>query len=95
MFLTDVKKQSEEEQLCFVGEFQRIDDDYVVLKNLGEEIKVEYKGIDAYKSKYVLVVGSMKNGVFSEENVYPVEDDFDYGLYKALTKTSMKYPELV
>lgn len=93
MFIDSVTNQ-DEERMTVVGRFSRIDGDYIILKTGASEIKVEHKGLDNYRTKYIMVTGFIRDGVFVEESTQHVEDDFDYDLYARLSKLNSRFPDI-
>ena len=79
------------ERVSFIGQFVRTDGNNVVLQHANKEVLVEHKGLDSYKSKNLLVSGTIYNGVLLEEFVYPVDDDFNFAAYSRLAAVSTKY----
>ena len=81
-------------RVVIIGEFQRIDGQYVILKVNNNEIKVEHKGLDNYRTKYILVSGIIQNGIVTEQYTKKVEDDFNFNNFCEFSKLNSKYPEL-
>lgn len=94
MFLSN-PSVGDSEKVCIIGEFVKIEGSNVIIKSNGNYFKVLPKGLDSFKTKNTLVVGSVQNGVINEEYVQPVEDDFDFGAFQRLSKISSKFPEIL
>ncbi|KAI5149477.1 hypothetical protein ENBRE01_0920 [Enteropsectra breve] len=86
------ENSTEGERRSVVGEFLKVDGPHVILKGSNGTIKVRHNGLGNYKTKYVLVIGTLENGTLNEECVYSVEDEFDYMAYTRLVNLSNKYP---
>lgn len=90
MFLSNPNEQNSN-RVALIGEFIDIKDNHVVLKSNGNYFKVQPKRLDNFKSKIILVVGEMENGVIKEEYIQKVEDDFSFDSFQRLAKLSQKY----
>lgn len=93
MFITS-SNEIRDGRASVLGEFVRIDDSYVILRIDKGQIRVLPKGFDAYKTKYLLVTGTVENGILVEEHVQRIEEDFDLDLFSRLSKQCAKYPEI-
>lgn len=94
MFLVS-PSASDSEKVCIIGEFVKIEGSNVIVKSNGNHFKVLPKGLDSFKSKNTLVVGSVQNGIIHEEYIQPVEDQFDFSIFQRLSKISSKFPEIL
>lgn len=81
-------------RVCAVGEFSKIDGEYVILKSNKGTIKAMPRGFESYKTKYLLIIGNFENGVLFEESVQKIEDDFDFEVFSRLSKQVARYSEV-
>lgn len=93
MFVTTLDGH-EGSQVTVIGAFERIDGNYVILRTVDSQIKVEHKGLGNYKSKYVLVSGVVSDATLVEEYTHAVEDDFNCNTYDKLVAVSRTFPEI-
>jgi hypothetical protein len=90
MFLCNPNEENTS-RVALIGEFVDIKDNHVVLKSEGNYFKIQTKRLDNFKSKVILVVGDLENGVIKEEYTQKVDDDFNFDVFQRLAKVSIKY----
>lgn len=93
MFLTSTN-EAISGRVSVIGEFIKIEGSNVILRIPKGTIKIIPKGFENYKTKYLLVTGSMEDGVLVEDSVQRVEDDFDFELFSRVSKQLTKYSEV-
>lgn len=93
MFLTSTN-EAISGRVSVIGEFIKIEGSNVILRIPKGTIEIVPKGFENYKTKYLLVTGSMEDGVLVEESVQRVEDDFDFELFSRVSKQLTKYSEV-
>ena len=84
-----------EDRVALLGEFVKIDKDYVIIRFNNVLFRVLPKGLDGFKTKILLVIGILKDGVVHEEHVQQIEDEFDLNAFQRLARASVKYPEIL
>lgn len=93
MFLCTVNLKNED-RVALLGELVKIDQDYVIIRSNNELFRVLPQGFDSFKSRTLLVVGNLKDGILHEEHVHQIEGTFDLNAFQRLAKVSAKYPEI-
>jgi hypothetical protein len=81
-------------RVSVLGEFVKIEGNQVILRLSKGQISVTPKGIESYKTKYVLVTGTVENNILIEEHVQRIEEDFNFELFNRLAKQIVKYTEI-
>lgn len=93
MFIESLRGQ-DTEKVTVIGQFVRIEEPYVILNVGGTDTKVEHRGLDGYRTKYVMVSGTVQDGILVEDSTQAVEDGFDYAAYARLAAVCKHYPLL-
>ena len=93
MFFT-TRKENYSERVTIIGEFVKVDGIYVVLRTGNEMVKVRHNGLEKYRTKYILVMGTYEEDVILEERVFAVEDDFNKESFEQLAKLSHKFASI-
>lgn len=93
MFLTN-QNTKKDGRVALIGEFVKIDQNYVIIRSNNELFKVQPRGFDNFKSKMLIVIGELKEGILIEDFISPIENNFDFEVFQRLVKVSMKYPEV-
>lgn len=93
MFLC-AENRGREGRAAVVGEFVKMEGEYVLIRSGTELFKVLPKRLDGFKTRLLLVVGDLKGGVLHSESVQEIEDGFDLNVFQRLVRVSMKYPEI-
>ncbi|KAH9411126.1 hypothetical protein HK407_08g12700 [Ordospora pajunii] len=91
MYLEDVTGH-EGESVSVVGKFERLEDGAVVLRCINREVYVRHSNIDSYRSGFVLVCGTVENGMLNESSVHPIGGEFDIDMYHRFINVASKYP---
>lgn len=93
MFITSLKNQ-EENDVSVIGQFKGIDGSHFILETADSVVKVEPQGLDSYRTKYIMVSGTVQDGVLIEKSAQAVEDDFNYALYTQLASVNANFPDM-
>jgi hypothetical protein len=83
-----------EGRITAIGEFVKVDGDFVVLKIGKSMLKVKHNGLENYKTKFIMVSGNYENGILNEEKIQKINEDFDYATFLRLAKASNNYSEI-
>lgn len=93
MFTSDLSCE-EGARRTIIGQFERIEEPYVIIKTGNAEVKVMHLGLDGYRTRNVMVTGRARNKIFEEELVEPVDENFDFSIYSRLLALNEKFPDI-
>ncbi|KAM0672179.1 putative subunit RPA3 of replication protein A [Ordospora colligata] len=91
MYFEDVAGH-EGEAASVIGKFERLEDGAIVLKFKDKEVYVKHSNVDSYRSGFVLVCGTIENGMLKESSVHPIGSEFDADMYHRFINVASKYP---
>lgn len=94
MFLSSENRNATEGRVTLIGEFVKIEKGNIIIRSSNELFTVVPKNLDNFKSKFLLVVGELRDNLLYEEHVKEIAEGFDVNSFQRLAKVSLKYPEL-